>query len=166
MTKLLTARLIVEASLFSCELLGSMASLLGTGVMFSRGCLFLARVLDLVVSLRHGEEFGSEERVGSFEDAEGVPDLAKKPKILACLPVEAAGVAFFAGVGFAGVRAVALVPAMTASFQGVSSDLGSVYMYNKRAVECVFLLVEESGSNERLKTKAYGGLYPVLGGRQ
>lgn len=60
---------------FSCELEGSKASLLGTGVVFD------GFLLDLVVSLRHegvGEEVGTGEA------------LAKNPRMLCCCLPEVA----------------------------------------------------------------------------
>jgi len=96
----LTAR--VE-SLFSCELQGSTASLLGTGVM-ATACLTLDMELDLVVSVRQGKRASLSFWDGVLEDEDGggcddgaAPDeefgvvpaaLEKKPRMLCCLPVE------------------------------------------------------------------------------
>lgn len=99
-------------SWFSCELQGSAASLLGTGVLFSAH-LILAIVLPLVVSVRHwttgscsfftGEGAGLDDGVTTAELGTVVVALEKKPRILlCCLPVdEPIGL----GVDFAGVRA-------------------------------------------------------------
>ncbi len=96
------ATLALVETTFSWELGGSMASLLGTGVMCAR--LGLAREFELVVSLRHGDESGW---LGAGLAAVGVEaDLPKKPRILCCLPPEAVPPIFFVEDGvFAGVRA-------------------------------------------------------------
>lgn len=89
---------------FSCELAGSGASLLGTGVtLLGRACLGLAIELDLVVSWRHGEDLSASFWAGL---AAGVaPALEKKPRMLCCFPVEAeTGFLAVDGV-LAGVRA-------------------------------------------------------------
>lgn len=70
---------------FSWELGGSMASLLGTGVMLLAREI-LAIELDFVVSLRQGDELS----VGGVAfGVDDIPLLAKKPRMLLCLPVEA-----------------------------------------------------------------------------
>lgn len=108
--------LAVLTSLFSWELVGSIASLLGTGVaLFARlvgGAIELDFDLELswrvvvVVGLTDGEELGA-----LALPAAGV--LAKKPRMLCCLPVdclpvEGACPGFLAVDGvFAGVRAAA-----------------------------------------------------------
>jgi hypothetical protein len=125
-----TLRVAVE-SIFSWELTGSIASLLGTGVMFAaeRRLATLANELDFVVdSLRQGDEspslalftflaaaagFGVEEEGPLDNDAL----LEKNPRMLCCFPVDACAEDGFFAVegGFAGVRAtrVALSPIIT-----------------------------------------------------
>jgi hypothetical protein len=112
-------------SLFSCELQGSTASLLGTGVMVTVR-LTLDIELDLVVSVRQGKIGTSSGRLCVFDDEDGgtcdggvapaveigvVPAaLEKKPRMLCCLPVDEPGCL---GAGRAGVRAGAAdLPAM------------------------------------------------------
>jgi hypothetical protein len=104
----------VLVSLFSWELEGSMASLLGTGVTLVVR-FWTSIELARVVSLRHwGDESFLPVDVGLLDGVElapfgvpAVPVLEKKPRMLCCLPVEGA---FFAVVGvFAGVRATAAV---------------------------------------------------------
>ena len=106
--------LTVLMSLFSWELVGSMASLLGTGVdvvVRLETSIELARV----VSFRHWGDVSLLLVEVGLVAGDGLaalgllagPVLAKKPRMLfCCLPVE--GAAFFAVDGvFAGVRAVA-----------------------------------------------------------
>lgn len=107
-------------SLFSWELRGSAASLLGSGVMFARR-LEVAIELDFVVSLRQGEE--SAAAASSLGEAEGLVEgdadadadaealgveeaaaLEKNPKMLfCCLPVD--GTLALLAVDEDGVRA-------------------------------------------------------------
>lgn len=106
------ATLAVLASLFSWELEGSMASLLGTGVMVVVR-LDTSIEFDLVVvSFRHCGEASLLCAGADLVEGDGVaplaepaaPDLEKKPRMLCCLPVEGA---FLTVDGvFAGVRAV------------------------------------------------------------
>lgn len=109
--------------MFSWELRGSTASLLGTGVMVE-GCLAKDSEFDfVVVSLRHDDDDGARgvgvDLVVGVEalGLAGVDALAKKPRILCCLPVDDGSVLllllklllFFTKEGvFAGVRAGAL----------------------------------------------------------
>jgi hypothetical protein len=104
--------LVVLASLFSWELEGSSASLLGTGVAVAVR-LDTSIELDLVVvSFKHCGDASLLVVVvdADLADGDGVapatelaaPVLEKKPRMLCCLPVEGA---FFAVDGvFAGVR--------------------------------------------------------------
>lgn len=91
-----------EESMFSWELGGSIASLLGTGVIVDR--LGLARKLVLVDSFRHvGEGSASLGAVGVDLTAD---PLLKKPRMLCCLPPDAEPAAFFCADGvLAGVLA-------------------------------------------------------------
>lgn len=108
------------ASLFSWELLGSTASLLGTGVR-DESRLAENKELDLdVLSVKQDGSDGlmSLEASGVALEAcveplvlDGVADLAKKPRMLCCLPVDGMDelTAFFDVTGvLAGVRAGAL----------------------------------------------------------
>lgn len=104
-----TLRVAAE-SRFSCELEGSTASLLGTGVTVE-GFLLSWSELDLVVSFRQGEEAGC--LVDALEacwdwDWEA---LEKKPRMLCCFaPAEAAeGVLLDEDGVFAGVRVSPMV---------------------------------------------------------
>lgn len=91
-----TTFLAVEC-LFSCELEGSTASLLGTGVMLTVRLTFDME-LDLEVSVRHGKRasfLGKLDEgcrgvgVAPEEEFGVVPAaLEKKPRMLCCLPVE------------------------------------------------------------------------------
>lgn len=96
----------VAESMFSWELGGSMASLLGTGVTVDR--LGLMRKLVLVDSLRQvdgGSVFLAAVGV-VFADA----DLLKKPRMLCCLPVDTEPTAFFCADGvLAGVFATGVL---------------------------------------------------------
>jgi hypothetical protein len=101
--KALSSTLICDRVSFSWELVGSGASLLGTGVIFER--LGLAVKLILVLSRRQLDEgplvFGVLAEEAGVEEA-----LLKKPKMLRCLPPEADALPVFLepfGV-FAGVR--------------------------------------------------------------
>lgn len=110
--RLVLVTLTVLTSMFSCELEGSMASLLATGVTVVVR-LETSIELALVVSLRHCGDASLLLVDAGFVDGEGlgplaVPaaaDLEKKPRMLCCLPVDGA---FFTDDGvFAGVRATA-----------------------------------------------------------
>lgn len=101
------------ASLFSCELEGSIASLLAAGVVIE-GRFEASIELDLVVSfsgrvarscLADVEAFANGEEAGPL--ALVVEAFEKKPKMLCCLPVETVPDFLDAGAGLAGVRAVA-----------------------------------------------------------
>jgi hypothetical protein len=94
------ATLTAVESLFSCELQGSTASLLGTGVMVTVRLTF-DKELDLEVSVRQGkrESFWAgvlDDEDGSCCDDGVAPEefgvvpaaLEKKPRMLCCLPVE------------------------------------------------------------------------------
>lgn len=109
-------------SMFSWELRGSTASLLGTGVMFE-GRLAKDSEFDfVVVSWRHDDDGTRGVGVALVAGVEplglaGVDALAKKPRILCCFPVEDGSVLllllklllFFTVDGvLAGVRAGAL----------------------------------------------------------
>lgn len=78
--------------MFSWELEGSMASLLGTGVTVDR--LGRVRKLVLVVSFRHGRVDSESLGVAGvgFATDEG---LAKKPRMLCCFPADAEPTIFF-----------------------------------------------------------------------
>lgn len=91
--------LIVDVAMFSCELEGSIASLLGTGVMLE-GFRLSWRELVLVDSFRQGDESGIRgEDLVAFCEA-----LEKKPRMLCCLPVvEDAVLVFFANEGVFGL---------------------------------------------------------------
>jgi hypothetical protein len=118
--KAVLATLTAVESLFSCELQGSTASLLGTGVMVTFR-LTLDLELDLDVSVRHGKRESFLDRVLPKEDGTCCGDglaledvvpaaLEKKPRILCCLPVEEP---VWLGADRAGVRAEeADLPAM------------------------------------------------------
>ena len=107
--------LAVLASLFSWELEGSIASLLGTGVTVVVR-LGTSIELALVVSLRHWGDVSLLLEDTGLVDGEGVAPLAvplavpaagvfeKKPRMLRCLPVEGAFLVADDGA-FAGVRA-------------------------------------------------------------
>ena len=107
----LLATLTAVESLFSCELQGSTASLLGTGVMVAIR-LTLDLELDLEVSVRHGkmdsflgkvDGAGREAGVAPEDEFGVVPAaLEKKPRMLCCLPVEDPA---WLGADLAGVRA-------------------------------------------------------------
>ena len=111
------ATLTVLASLFSWELKGSAASLLGTGVTVVVVRLVTSIELALVVvSLRHWDEESRLLEDAGLVDGDGLavaplvapaaPVLEKKPRMLRCLPVDGACFAVFAVAGvFAGVRA-------------------------------------------------------------
>ncbi len=110
------ATLTVLASLFSWELRGSAASLLGTGVAVVVRLVTSIELALVVVSLRHwGEESRLLEDAGLVDGdglavaplvAPAAPVLEKKPRMLRCLPVDGACFAVFAVAGvFAGVRA-------------------------------------------------------------
>ncbi len=91
--------------MFSCELAGSGASLLGTGVILDR--FGLAEKLILVLSRRQ-LDVGAVVLDAILDEEAGVDEaLVKKPRILRCLPPEAdALLAFLGPLGvFAGVRA-------------------------------------------------------------
>jgi hypothetical protein len=117
MVGLLAAGFTTLESWFSCELQGSAASLLGTGVLFSAR-LTLAIELPLVLSVRHWTtgscSFFTVEGAG-FDDGVATDELGvvavavaleKKPRILlCCLPVDAP---IWLGADFAGVRATDL----------------------------------------------------------
>lgn len=94
--------LTILVSLFSWELPGSIASLLGTGVtaVVRLASIELARV----VSLRHCGDASFLLVDAGLVDGEGpAPGFEKNPRMLCCLPVEGA---FFAVDGvLAGVRA-------------------------------------------------------------
>lgn len=108
------------ASLFSWELRGSIASLLGTGVEFVSRFAENKELDFVVVSFKQddgglasfdaGVRVALEACVGLLE-LDWVPDLEKKPRILCCFPfddiVELLGFLVVAGV-FAGVGAGAL----------------------------------------------------------
>lgn len=84
-------------SMFSWELEGSMASLLGTGVMLMLFRLMVDIELDFVVSFKHWDIFLFCTEVadpGEGLDAElaSPAALEKKPKMLCCLPVDPEGV--------------------------------------------------------------------------
>lgn len=113
---------VAAESWFSCELEGSMASLLGTGVALEDFLFFLScRELDFVVSWRHEEREGvvlvlvfwwltlavAGVVVVDFEGAMG-DDLAKKPRMLCCFRVAVEGGFVDSGV-FAGVRVSPIV---------------------------------------------------------
>lgn len=92
------------ASLFSWELRGSTASLLGTGVRVV-GRFAGTAELDFVVDsfkVEEGNALALLEGAGVEEAVlDGVADLEKKPKMLCCFPVDAVlalFVCFFAGV--------------------------------------------------------------------
>lgn len=79
-------------SMFSWELEGSIASLLGTGVMLIVR-LMVDIELDLVVSFRHWDRFFfCVEDTGPGEgfdaDDPAPATLEKKPRMLCCLPVD------------------------------------------------------------------------------
>jgi len=100
--------LTVLTSLFSWELDGPMASLLGKGVMLA-GRAF---ELDLVVSFKYraGSSFLAEaEALAEGEEAGPLvvvaEALVKKPKMLCCLPVETVVDFLLADAVLAGVRA-------------------------------------------------------------
>lgn len=109
------ATLTAVEPLFSCELEGSTASLLGTGVIVTVR-LTLAMELDFEVSVRQetteslwdgvlDEEDGSccDDGVAPEDEFGVVPAaLEKKPRMLCCLPVEEPACL---GAGRAGVRA-------------------------------------------------------------
>lgn len=109
------SRLLSFSFWFSWELGGSIASLLGTGVVIflvRAGLLLSWRELVLAreVSFRHGDEAGSPELAAGVEleaGDEAMVDFAKKPSMLfCCLPVEEAELALLTKVGgFAGVFA-------------------------------------------------------------
>lgn len=121
---------VVAESIFSWELEGSKASLLGTGVMFLLGLLFNWSVLDLVVvSRRHGEEgiweVGVEVAIVaaslSFEAA-----LEKKPRMLfCCFPVVEAELGFLdnEGVVVAPVGVPAALPGVRVRVAPVFSPI-------------------------------------------
>lgn len=101
---------ICMASLFSCELRGSKASLLGTGVMVEDGRLEKDNALDfVVVSFRQSfDGTGLEAGVAPVVFAcDCVADLEKKPRILCCFPVDDIVPTLFLAVDgvLAGVRA-------------------------------------------------------------
>jgi hypothetical protein len=93
--KVVLATLTALESLFSCELPGSTASLLGTGVMVT-GRLVAGMELDLVVSVRHGKRVSFLDAEECWRDGMAPEDefgvvpaaLEKKPRILCCFPVE------------------------------------------------------------------------------
>ncbi len=110
------ATLTVLASLFSCELKGSAASLLGTGVTVVVRLVTSIELALVVVSVRHwGEASRLLEDAGLVDGEElaaaplvapAAPVLEKKPRMLRCLPVDGACFAVFVVAGvFAGVRA-------------------------------------------------------------
>ena len=98
--RLFSATLSLRLGRFSCELGGSIASLLGTGVMVLERTT-LAIELDFVVSRRQGDEAASSALAVAARCVEGVPLRTKKPRMLCCLPVDGAG----ARLAGAGVRA-------------------------------------------------------------
>lgn len=127
----------VLASLFSWELLGSMASLLGTGV----AAVVRRRTsieLDLVVSLRHWGDAsllpadvglaGCEERLVRLA-LPAAAVLEKKPRMLCCLPVEADCPALAVDGVLAGVRAAA------ASFSPMLAFLAVNKYSNSRSMD-------------------------------
>lgn len=113
--------LTVLVSLFSWDLEGSIASLLGTSVVVVV-CLDVSMELARVVSFRHWGDASLLFLDAGLVEGEGLaplalpaaPGLEKKPRMLCCLPVEGA---FFTDDGvFAGVRAVAdFSPILTCS---------------------------------------------------
>ena len=89
-----------------------MASLLGTGVTLER-CFGVGLELECVFSLRcRGSSFFMADATTLVEGEEAGPfalaapeDLAKKPKMLCCLPVDTVTAFFAADTALAGVRA-------------------------------------------------------------
>lgn len=104
---LLVQTFTVLTSLFSWELDGLTASLLGTGVVLAGRF-----ALDLVVSFKYragGSFLTKAEALAEGEEAGPlvvVEDLEKKPKMLCCLPVETVADFLIEDVALAGVRAV------------------------------------------------------------
>ena len=106
-----------------------MASLLGTGVTFE-GRLGAGFELEWVLSLRcRGSSCFNADEAGRAEGEEAGPlelaapeDLAKKPRMLCCLPVDTVPTFFAADTALAGVRAGAdFSPMTTARMARLSS---------------------------------------------
>ncbi len=104
--KLPSTTLATGTLLFSWELRGSGASLLGIGVMLLEGrFLEVGKALDLVVSFKLGDDL-EEWQVGAAGELPPVAAaLAKNPRMLCCLPVETNGGFFDVAAALAGVRA-------------------------------------------------------------
>lgn len=117
------ATLAFVESMFSWELGGSMASLLGTGVTFD--LLGFARKLSLVDSLRHvGEASASLEADGVGVLFAADAGLLKKPRILCCFPVDAEPPVFLCVDGvLAGVFAVLGVDIVLVLVQAPISEI-------------------------------------------
>lgn len=155
--------LTVLMSLFSWELEGSIASLLGTGVVVVVR-LETSIELALVVSFRHWGDVSLLLVDAGLVDGEGLAPLVlpaaavleKKPRMLCCLPVEAA---FFAVDGvFAGVRA-GVAPILSFTTTSPCQFKATICVRIKRermdgqAVWCLVLKTTVSGTRRNARCR-------------